>query len=119
MLKLNIYTDDTYTEVREVKTAQRIKIPMRVGQYVMNLLPTLDLSDGWGIIQHVLASEDQITKIVRATFGLTEDDLETVDMMELGDVGKEIVGYVVEKLEGMGVRLSDLLGNPQTPAATI
>lgn len=118
MLKLTIYANDTYTDIREERTAQRIKIPYRVAQYVINLIPTLDLRDGDSILRHVLSSEDEITKVVRATFGITDEDLEYVDIVELGDVAKEIVNYVVQKLADMGIRLDDLLGNPQTPAAT-
>lgn len=118
MLKLKVYTDDTYTEVREVREAERIRIPYRVAQYVVNLIPTLDLRDGESILHHVLSSEEEITKVVRATFGLKEDDLEYIDTMELTDVAREITGFVMQKLADMGIRLGGNSENFQTPATT-
>ena len=119
-MELKIYTDETMTEIREVKTCSRIKIPYRVGQYVINLISNMDLKDNDKVLHAVLDSEKQITAVVQATFGLKDEDLEYVDLMELGDVAKEIVGYVVQKMADMGIRIEGVAENFLTAtAATI
>ena len=104
-MKLTIYTDETFCEVREVRERDRMKIPYRVGQHVVNLISTMDLNDEKQIIRSVLESEEHITAVVRATFGLADDDLDHVDMMELADLGREIIAFVVRKMADMGVSL--------------
>ena len=104
-MRITIYQDDTYTEIRETREADRLKVPFRVGQYVVNTLSKMDFKDEQKILDAVLDSEEQITKIVKATFGLTDEDLETVDMIELGDVAKEIISFVVSKIAEMGVNI--------------
>ncbi len=104
-MRITIYQDDTYTEIRETREADRLKVPFRVGQYVVNTMSKLDYKDEQKIIGAVLDSEEQITKIVKATFGLTDEDLETVDMIELGDVAKEIINFVLAKIAEMGVNI--------------
>lgn len=113
-MRITIYQDETYTEIRETRECDRIKIPYRVGQYVVNIMSKIDYTDEKNIIGAVLDSEEQITKIVKATFGLTDDDLETVDMMELGDVAKDIINFVLAKIAEMGI---DIDPNSLTQAA--
>lgn len=102
-MRITIYQDDTYTDIRETRECDRIKVPFRVGQYVINTLSKLDYKDEQKVLSAILESEEQITKVVKATFGLTDDDLETVDVMELGDVAKEIINFVLSKVAEMGV----------------
>ncbi len=106
-MRITIYQDDTYTEIRETRECDRIKIPYRVGQYVINTMSKLDYKDETKVVGAVLDSEEQITKIVKATFGLTDEDLETVDMMELGDVAKDIINFVLAKISEMGVGIDE------------
>lgn len=117
-MKLTIYTDDAFCDVREVRERDRMKIPYRVGQYVVNMLSSMDINDEQQIIQRVLDSEEQITAVVRATFGLTDNDLDHVDMMELADLGREIIGFVVQKMADMGVSLEADDPNAKQPATT-
>lgn len=106
-MKLKIYTDETFTEVREERVADRMRIPYRVGQYVVNAISTVNVNDDQAVLGKVLESEEQITAVVRATFGLTDEDLDGVDMMELADLAKEIIGFVVNKMAELGVGLED------------
>lgn len=118
-MKLNIYTDDTFREVREVKEAERMKIPFRVARHVARLLPTLSSYDKKEIPFIICENEDQVAAIIQATFGLSEEDLDHVETLELGDLAKEIIQYVIEKMNELGVRLGDSEDpNPQTPATT-
>lgn len=115
-MELKIYTDETFTVVREVRTAERMRIPYRVGQYVVNVISSLDLNDDQEVLHKVLDSEEQITAVVRATFGLTDEDLDHVDIMELTDLAKEIIAFVVNKMAELGVGKEDTDPNGQTPA---
>ena len=106
-MKLNIYTDETFTQVKEVRSCDKVKIPYRVGQYVVNLLANADFGDDQDILKKVLSSEEQITKIVCATFGLKEEELELIDVVELTETAQQIVAFVVEKLSDMGVQIGE------------
>lgn len=119
-MKLTIFADESFTEVREVRERDRMKIPYRVGEYVVAAISEVDLNNDEQIIKKVLDSAEQITAVVRATFGLTDEDLDHVDMMELADLGREIIGYVVQKMADMGVRIGAEGGDPnaQQPAPT-
>lgn len=105
-MKLNIYKDETFTEVQEVREVERIKIPLRAAQYVMQAAKEYDLKNENEILRAVVNSEEQLVNTVRATFGLAEHELDYVDTVELGDVGKEIYKWVIEKLKDMGIQLN-------------
>ena len=117
-MKLTIYTDPSFREVREVREVPRIRVPYRVGQHVINLLQGLDLDDNKEILQKALGAEEQITAVVCATFGLADEDLDCVDAMELADTAKEIAAYVLRKFADLGVSLGGDSPNAKTPAAT-
>lgn len=101
-LKLTIYTDDTYTTEREVRVRDKMKIPYRVGQYVIKSLSGLDLNDNNAVLAKLLESEEQITAVVRATFGLTDEDLDHVDLLELSGLAGQIVDFVLSKINDLG-----------------
>ncbi len=101
-MRITIYQDDSFTEIRETRETDRLKVPFRVGQYVVNALSKIDCTDEKQILGAVMDSEEQITKIVKATFGLTDADLETVDAMELGEAAKEIIQFVLAKIAELG-----------------
>lgn len=104
-MKLTIYTDESFTAVREVREADRMKIPYRVGQYVVNAIAKTGLEDEQKLVKLLLDSEEQLTAVVRATFGLSDEDLNGIDVMELADLGREIIGFVVGKMAEMGVSI--------------
>lgn len=104
-MRITIYQDDSFTEIRETREADRLKVPFRVGQYVINVMSKIDYKDEEQIIGAIMDSEEQITKIVKATFGLTDADLETVDVVELGEVAKEIINFVLAKIAELGVNV--------------
>jgi hypothetical protein len=115
-MKLTLYTDASFCEVREVREVPRIKIPYRVGQYVVKMIQELDLTNTDQIFQAALGAEDHVTAVVRATFGLSDEDLDCVDLMELSDLAKEVVGFVLGKMAELGVSAGDDDPNVQTPA---
>ena len=117
-MKLTIYTDESMTDVREVREVPRMKIPYRTATAVLNMLGDLDLEkmNETAILGMVLKNERHLTAVVRATFGLAEEDLERIDIVELGDLAREIVAYVVQKMADLGIDLGgDSDPNVQEP----
>lgn len=106
-MKLTIYTDESMSEVREVREVPRMKIPYRTAQHVINMLENLDLDNmsNEAILGMVLKNEYHLTRVVRATFGLAEEDLECVDVVELGDLARDIAAYVIQKMTDLGISM--------------
>ena len=100
-LVLNIYTDETLTEVARVVESDRLKIPYRVVTYVANQLEVLDVTNEDDIFRLITSSTDEVEKVIKATFGLTDNDLDYVDAMELGTVGMELYKWVIEKMNSI------------------
>ena len=103
MLRLNIYTDETFTKIRETRERERIKIPYIVAQYVL---------------RRVLQSEQQVTMVVRATFGLVEADLQYIDTLEMTAVAGEVIQFVLDKMAELGIATGADDPNTQAPATT-
>ena len=116
-MKLTIYTDESMTTVREVREVARMKIPYRTSEAVVEMLGDVDLEkmNEMAILGMLLKNWRHITAVVRATFGLAEEDLEYIDTLELTDLAKEIISWVVGKMAEMGV---DIGGEsaPNAPA---
>lgn len=117
-MKLKIYTDETLAQVREEREVPRIKIPYRTADAVLDMLGDLDFEnlDDRKALNLVLKNKNHVTTIVRATFALSEDDLACIDLLDLTDLAREIIRFVVEKMAELGVGESD--PNAQTPATT-
>jgi len=117
-MKLTIYADETFATVREVREVPRMKIPYRAAEAVTDLLSDIDLSDDVKILNTVLKSTKEITAVVQATFALSDEDLRFVDVMELGDLAKEIIGYVLNKMAELGIGAEGDDPNARQPATT-
>lgn len=100
-LVLNIYTDDTLTEVKRVAEADRLKVPYRVAMYIGQSLDTVDLKNEDDIFKFVTGSLDKLDKIIKATFGVSELELECVDVAELGAVAVELYKWGMDKLNSL------------------
>lgn len=100
-LVLNIYTDDTLTEVKRKAEADKLKVPYRVAMYVAQSLDTMDLKNEDDIFKFVIGSLDKLDKIIKATFGVTDTELECVDVAELGAVAVELYKWGIEKLNSL------------------
>jgi len=100
-LVLNIYTDDTLTEVKRVAEADRLKIPYRVTTYIGQSLETLDIDNEGDLINFVSQNLDKLDKIIKATFGVSELEMECIDAMELGAVGVELYKWGVDKIKSL------------------
>ena len=100
-LVLSIYTDDTLTEIKRVAEADRLKIPYRVAMYIGQSLDTLDLKNEDDIFKFLTGSMDKLDKVIKATFGVTDTELDCVDVAELGAVGVELYKWGIEKLQSL------------------
>lgn len=113
-LQLNIYTDDTLKEVARVAEADRLKVPYRVAMYIGQSLDGLDINNTDDIFNFVIKSLDKIDKIIKATFGVTDSELECVDIAELGAVAVELFKWGTDKINSMNGGHSK---NAATPAS--
>lgn len=101
-LELNVYTDDSLTELKKTIEADRLRIPYRVAMYVAQSLDKLDIKNMDDVLKFVTSSTDKVDKVIKATFKISDSELECVDIMELGAVATEIYNYILEKINGMG-----------------
>lgn len=100
-LTLNIYTDDTLTELKRVAEADRLKIPYRVAIYIGQSLDKLDMKNESDLLNLVGGNIEYLDKIIKATFGVSELELDCIDAGELGTVGMEIYKWGIEKLNSL------------------
>ena len=100
-LVLNIYTDDTLTQVKRVAEAERLKIPYRVAMYIGQSLDTVNFKNEEDILKFVTGNLEKLDKIIKATFGVTDTELECVDVGELGAVAVDLYKWGIEKLQSL------------------
>lgn len=100
-LVLNIYTDDTLVELARTAEADRLKIPYRVITYVAESLESVDIENEVDVANFIISNVDKLDKIIKATFKITDTELECIDVMELGDVGVEIYKWALDKINGL------------------
>jgi hypothetical protein len=104
MLELKIYKDEFLTEVQETRKVEGMKIPYRTADAVTDMLADLDLDkmSEMAVFGMVLKNKHHITTVVRATFGLSDDELARVDIMEMYGLAKQIVQYVMGQMATLG-----------------
>lgn len=100
-LVLNIYTDETLTEVKRVAEADRLKIPYRVAMYIAQSLDKLDVKNDNDLLNFVGENIDKLDKIIKATFGVTDTELDCVDVSELGAVAMELYKWGIDKINSL------------------
>ena len=110
-LVLNIYTDDTLREIKRVAEADQLKIPYRVAMYVAQSLDTLDLKNENDIFKFITGSLDKVDKIIKATFGVSDAELDCVNVSELSAVGVEIYKWAITKLNSLKEHIIELYKN--------
>lgn len=103
ILQLNIYTDETLTEVERVVEADRLKIPYRVALTIGEALDELDLDtlNDNDVFKLITGNVDKVDKIIKATFGVKDSELERVDVVELGNVAVELFKWGMDKISSL------------------
>ena len=97
-LKLNIYTDESLTEIKRVVEADELKIPYRVSMNIINSLEGVSVTDNDALISFIGKSIDKLDKIIKATFGVTESELDCINATELVTVGVELYNWALGKM---------------------
>lgn len=101
LLKLNVYTDETMTELKRVCEADKLKIPYRVAMYLIQSLDSVNLNNEDDIIKFISSNIDKMDKILKATFGITESELDCLDAGELIETLKELYKWAMEKVNNL------------------
>lgn len=99
LLKLTVYKDDTLTEVKREVEADKLKIPYRVSMYLIQSLDGIENDED--IVTFISNNIDKMDKILKATFNLTDSELECLDSIELLDVLKELYSWGMDKVKEM------------------
>ena len=100
-LKLNIYKDENLKEVERVETADKLRIPYRVITYLAQSLDGIDIKNNDDLFNFAIKNVDKIDRIMKATFTVSDDELERVDVMELGSVATELYKWFTEKINSL------------------
>jgi hypothetical protein len=100
-LKLTVYTNEDLTKVERVVEADRLKIPYRVTGYLMQSMENLSLDDKEGLFNFITGNTELLDKIIKATFGVSELELDRIDTMELVDVAMDIYAWGVDKIKNL------------------
>lgn len=100
-LKLNIYTDESLREVSHTVTADKLKIPYKVSMYIIQSFDGLDINNQDDIIKYLSQNIDKLDKIIKATFGLTDSELECIETTELIDTALELYRWGIDKISSI------------------
>lgn len=100
-LKLTVYTSDELQEVKRVVEADELKIPYRVTGYLLQSMENLSLDDKEGMFNFIAGNTEILDKIIKATFGVSELELECINTTELVSVGMEVAKWVIEKVNAL------------------
>ena len=100
-LVLNIYTDESLTELKRVAEADKLKIPYRVAISLIESLDGLDINNEAQLVKFLGANAGKVDKIIKATFAVGENELDCIDAGELGKVAMELYKWAVEKIKGI------------------
>lgn len=100
-LVLNIYTDESLTELKRVAEADKLKVPYRVAMYIIGSLENVDIKNDNDLIKFISGSMDKVDKIIKATFGVSESELDCIDAGELGSVCVELYKWGMGKIESI------------------
>lgn len=101
LLKLNVYTDESLTEISRVCEADGLKIPYRVSMYIIQSLDGIELNDQDDILKFITGNIDKMDKIIKATFKVSEDELDCIDTMELIDTIKALYQWGISKVNSL------------------
>lgn len=101
LLQLKVYTDDTLQEVKRVAEADELVIPYRVSCYLIKSLDSVDIENEDDLIKFISGNIDKLDKVVKATFGLSELELDCVNTMDLIGALRELYAWITLKLKGI------------------
>jgi len=98
-LVLKIYTDKNLKDIKRVVEVDRLKIPYRVGIYLLELLENENINNDVDLIKLMVTAPDKLDRIVKCTFELTDSELECVKLLELGTELIKIYKWIIETVK--------------------
>lgn len=99
--KLTVYKDESLQEVKRIAEADSLKIPYRTSLDLINMLASIDGEEGEDVLGAIRSAPECLNKILKATFGLTETELDGINAAELIDVVKGLMTWCIAQLRGM------------------
>lgn len=100
-LRLTVYTDESLTEPKRVVETDELKIPYRTATYIIDCLDKADFKDNDAILKFITGNVDKLDKVIKATFGVTEAELDCLNTTEVVTVGVELYKWCMQKLNNM------------------
>ena len=100
-LKLNIYTDETLTHIARVAEADELKIPYRAAMQIIQSLDGLNIDNSEKIIQILTKNITQEDKIIKATFKISDSELDLINSSELIGVCKQLYSWAIGKVNNL------------------
>ena len=100
-LKLNIYTDETLAHIDRVAQADELKIPYRAAMQIIQSLDGLNIDNSEKIIQILTKNITQVDKIIKATFKISDSELDLINSGELINVCKQLYSWAIGKVNNL------------------
>lgn len=100
-LKLTVYKDETFAEVERIIEVEKPVIPYRVAMTIGASLDGIDKITNDDLYKFVIKNLDKLDRIMKATFGVTDSELDRVDVLELGRLGVELYKWAVERFDSI------------------
>ena len=100
-LKLTVYKDDCLTEVDRTEVADKLKIPYRVSMYIIKSLDHVNLDNESDLMGFITSNVEYMDKILKATFNLSDHDLECIDTSDLLDTIVALYKWGIEKINSI------------------
>lgn len=98
-LHLNIYTDETLTEIKRVAEADSLKIPYRVSIFILKALDGVEINNNEDLVKFISQNIEKLDTIIKATFGVSNAELECVDTIEVIDALKDLFVWATDKIK--------------------
>lgn len=100
-LKLTVYKDEAFKEIDRVIEVEKPVIPYRVAMMIGQSLDGVTQMTNDDLFDFVIKNLDKLDRIMKATFGVTDHELDRVDVLELGQLGVELYKWAVEKFNSI------------------
>lgn len=100
-LKLTVYEDESLTQAKRVVETDELKIPYRTATYIIDCLDKMDFKNTDTIIKFITGNVDKLDKVIKATFGVSEAELDCLNTTEVVAVGVELYKWCLGKLNNL------------------
>lgn len=102
LLKLNVYTDETMSEIKRTVETDELKVPYRVSMFILANLDKFEENEDDKLLSFIGENTEKLDKIIKATFGITESELECINAIEIINTIKALYTWTMAKVNGLG-----------------